>query len=80
MYQRKLTESHILQCNTDLVWLSDTEMEQHLDGIAPPLLGPEPIKFVNQIKEGSGKILIISRYVSSDRALQSILERNNVAT
>lgn len=29
-------------------------MEQHLDGITPLLLGPEPIKFVNQVKDGSG--------------------------
>jgi len=37
-------------------WLSDSEMEQHLDGISPLLLGPEPIKYVNQLKDNSGRL------------------------
>ncbi|XP_060578202.1 uncharacterized protein LOC132735281 [Ruditapes philippinarum] len=47
----------IEKCSIDAVWLSDTEMEQHMDGsITPYMLGPEPIKFINQIKEGSGPV------------------------
>ncbi|KAL4223534.1 hypothetical protein ACF0H5_017005 [Mactra antiquata] len=46
--------SAIDKCKPEAVWLSDTEMEQHMDGMTPCMLGPEPIKFINQVKEGSG--------------------------
>lgn len=36
------------------MWLSDAEMEQHMDSMSPCMLGPEPMKFVNQVKDSSG--------------------------
>ncbi|XP_052800806.1 uncharacterized protein LOC128231722 isoform X2 [Mya arenaria] len=46
----------IEKCAADAVWLSDTQMEQHLDDIQPLLLGPEPMKMANLIKDSSGII------------------------
>lgn len=65
-YQHLPTKIHVIflaspiasieKCIPDAVWLSESEMEQHLDVMTPLLLGPEPIKFVNQVKEGSGSL------------------------
>ncbi|XP_052234478.1 uncharacterized protein LOC127847015 [Dreissena polymorpha] len=42
----------IEKCTDDAVWLNEVEMEQHLEDIQPLMLGPDPIKFVTQVKEG----------------------------
>lgn len=63
-YQQIPTKIHIIfltaplnsieKCAIDAVWLSDIEMELHLDDIEPYMLGPEPFKFVNLVKDGTG--------------------------
>lgn len=44
----------IEKCKNETYWLSETEMDLHLDSMEPYILGPEPIKFSMQIKEAPG--------------------------
>ena len=46
----------LFQCSADSVWLNESEIDQHVSTVEPYMLGPEPVKFIQQVRDGGGML------------------------
>ena len=69
---------YFFQCTADSVWLNESEIEQHVLTVEPYMLGPEPVKFITQVRDGGGmlgQISFISRFLKESSLFFKKMQR-----